>query len=80
MEYENPFLLDFNSCILLQYLSISKVLFIKEKKNSDFSASTIKILLFIPFTMAITTIPRKLNIAPYPYKNKFCKPKEEELK
>lgn len=25
-----------------------------------------------PLKIAVTTIPRKLNIAPYPYKNKFC--------
>jgi hypothetical protein len=34
---------------------------------------------FSPLKIAVTTIPRKLNIAPYPYKNKFCKSRNREL-
>lgn len=26
----------------------------------------------LPFIITVPNIPRKLNIAPYPYKNKFC--------
>lgn len=27
----------------------------------------------VPWNKAVPRMPRKLNIAPYPYKNKFCK-------
>lgn len=33
--------------------------------------------MYIPLKTAVPTIPRKLNIAPYPYRNKFCKPNME---
>jgi len=30
--------------------------------------------------MTVPNIPRKLNIAPYPYRNKFCMPKFRDSK
>lgn len=39
----------------------------------EFKSSSFKGFILLPLKIAVTTIPRKLNIAPYPYKNKFCK-------
>lgn len=31
----------------------------------------------IPLNMAVITMPKKLNMAPYPYRNKFCTTKSK---
>lgn len=32
----------------------------------------------LPWMMAVITSPRKLNITPYPYRNKFCKDGDQD--